>query len=100
MKDSVCKAKRLTQEMEIYWKHQERAERDLQRKKEKELEEKLKLEREISNQMVQARKLNNLASQLELFTARLLNMCGKEDELFGKVKSAQAPNTQSEENKK
>ncbi|CAL8107029.1 unnamed protein product [Orchesella dallaii] len=74
MKESVCKAKRLTQEMEMYWKMVEREERDLQRQKEKEAQDKMRRDMEILNEKLQERNINFLVTLLELFSLKLLKI--------------------------
>lgn len=67
MKESVCVAKRLTLEMESYYKNLERAERDLKRREEKKMEEKQKNHMNLVRAKLEERKLNQIVTQLELF---------------------------------
>ncbi|XP_055384468.1 chromatin-remodeling ATPase INO80 [Condylostylus longicornis] len=67
MKDLVWRAKRLTREMQGYWKRYDRVERENRRRMEKEAEEQRKLDVEIIEAKRQQRKLNFLITQTELY---------------------------------
>lgn len=47
MKETVWRAKRLTREMQAYWKRYDRVERETRRRQEKEAEEQRKLDGEL-----------------------------------------------------
>ncbi|KAF9936572.1 putative DNA helicase ino80 [Modicella reniformis] len=62
------KARKANREMLIFWKRNEREERDLRKKAEKEAIEKLRIEEELREARRQARKLNFLITQTELYS--------------------------------
>jgi SNF2 family DNA or RNA helicase len=66
-RDISLRAKKLSKEMLLFWKRHEKEERELRRKAEKEDIEKLKLEEEARERRRQARKLNFLITQTELY---------------------------------
>jgi chromatin-remodeling ATPase INO80 len=68
VKDTQARAKRSMREMLTFWKRNEREERDNRRKAEKEAIERAKREEEMREQKRQARKLNFLISQTELYS--------------------------------
>ena len=68
MKDLQAKAKRGMREMLAFWKRNEREERDLRRKAEKEALDQAKKEEELREARRQARKLNFLITQTELYS--------------------------------
>ena len=77
MKDIVWRAKRLTREMQSYWKRYDRVEKVQRRQAEKEAEEQRKLDVELMEARRQQRKLNFLITQTELyahFMAKKLGM--------------------------
>jgi DNA helicase INO80 len=47
MKETIWRAKRLTREMQAYWKRYDRVERETRRRQEKEAEEQRKLDGEL-----------------------------------------------------
>ncbi|XP_069680112.1 chromatin-remodeling ATPase INO80 [Periplaneta americana] len=67
MKETVWRAKRLTREMQAYWKRYDRVERETRRRQEKEAEEQRKLDGELMEAKRQQRKLNFLITQTELY---------------------------------
>lgn len=67
-KDLVTKARRAMREMFNFWKRNERLERDLRKKYEKELLDKAKREEEEREAKRQSRKLNFLITQTELYS--------------------------------
>lgn len=68
VKDLQMKARRSMREMLLFWKRNEREERELQKKAEKEAQDQAKKEEEERETRRQARKLNFLISQTELYT--------------------------------
>jgi len=68
VKDTQARAKRCMREMLTFWKRNEREERDLRRRAEKEAIERAKKEEEMREARRQARKLNFLISQTELYS--------------------------------
>nr|CAD7459847.1 unnamed protein product [Timema tahoe] len=67
MKETLWRAKRLTREMQAYWKRYDRVERETRRRQEKEAEEQRKLDGELMEAKRQQRKLNFLITQTELY---------------------------------
>ncbi|KAG0343236.1 putative DNA helicase ino80 [Podila horticola] len=67
-KDLQTRAKRATREMLTFWKRNEREELLLRKKAEKEAIEKLRIEEEMREARRQARKLNFLITQTELYS--------------------------------
>ncbi|KAF9415434.1 putative DNA helicase ino80, partial [Podila epigama] len=67
-KDIQARAKRATREMLTFWKRNEREELLLRKKAEKEAIEKLRIEEEMREARRQARKLNFLITQTELYS--------------------------------
>ncbi|KAJ7170009.1 SNF2 family DNA-dependent ATPase [Mycena filopes] len=67
-KDTQTKAKRLMREMQVFWKKNEREERDVRKREHKEALDRLKLEEEKREAARQARKLEFLISQTELYS--------------------------------
>lgn len=67
MKETVWRAKRLTREMQGYWKRYDRVERETRRRMEKEAEEQRKQDVERIESKRQQRKLNFLITQTELY---------------------------------
>ena len=67
-KEYPYKCKRAMREMLIFWKRNEREEREARKRAEKEAQEKLRIEEEIREQRRQARKLNFLITQTELYS--------------------------------
>jgi len=67
-KDYPYKCKRAMREMLIFWKRNEREEREARKRAEKEAQEKLRIEEEIREQRRQMRKLNFLITQTELYS--------------------------------
>lgn len=67
-KDSINRAKRLSREALTFWRKNEKEERDLRKRAEKEAIEKRKQEEEVREARRQARKLNFLITQTELYT--------------------------------
>ncbi|KAF7311017.1 SNF2 family helicase ATPase [Mycena chlorophos] len=67
-KDTQTKAKRLMREMQVFWKKNEREERDVRKREHKEAMDRLKAEEEKREATRQARKLEFLISQTELYS--------------------------------
>ncbi|KAI9246954.1 SNF2 family N-terminal domain-containing protein [Phascolomyces articulosus] len=67
-KDVQTRAKRAMKEMLVFWKKNEKEERELRKKAEKEALEQLRLEEERREAQRQARKLNFLITQTELYS--------------------------------
>ena len=67
-KDTQTKAKRLMREMMVFWKKNEKEERDLRKRAEKEADNRAKEEEERREAARQARKLEFLISQTELYS--------------------------------
>jgi len=67
-KDTQTKAKRLMREMQVFWKKNEKEERDVRKKEQKEAMDRLKAEEERREGARQARKLEFLISQTELYS--------------------------------
>ncbi|KAK9451476.1 SNF2 family N-terminal domain-containing protein [Limtongia smithiae] len=68
VKDLQAKARRAMREMLVYWKRNEREERDSRRKAEKEAMDRAKKDEEQREARRQARKLNFLITQTELYS--------------------------------
>lgn len=84
MKETIWKAKRLTREMQGYWKRYDRVERETRRRMEKEAEEQRKIDIEMVEAKRQQRKLNFLITQTELyahFMSKKLGNVSKEEQL-------------------
>ncbi|KAF9240898.1 P-loop containing nucleoside triphosphate hydrolase protein [Melanogaster broomeanus] len=67
-KDVQAKAKRLMREMLVFWKKNEREERDVRKREQKEAVDRAKIEEEKREAARQARKLEFLISQTELYS--------------------------------
>ncbi|KAF9569693.1 hypothetical protein CPC08DRAFT_652613 [Agrocybe pediades] len=67
-KDLQAKAKRLMREMQVFWKKNEKEERDVRKREQKEALDRLKIEEEKREAARQARKLEFLISQTELYS--------------------------------
>ncbi|KAF8973906.1 SNF2 family DNA-dependent ATPase [Flammula alnicola] len=67
-KDFQTKAKRLMREMQVFWKKNEKEERDVRKREQKEAMDRLKIEEEKREAARQARKLEFLISQTELYS--------------------------------
>jgi len=67
-KDIQVKAKRLMREMLVFWKKNEREERDVRKREQKEATDRAKIEEEKREAARQARKLEFLISQTELYS--------------------------------
>ncbi|KAF9456537.1 SNF2 family N-terminal domain-containing protein [Collybia nuda] len=67
-KDTQAKAKRLMREMQVFWKKNEKEERDVRKREQKEASDRLKIEEEKREAARQARKLEFLISQTELYS--------------------------------
>ncbi|EFN75626.1 Putative DNA helicase Ino80 [Harpegnathos saltator] len=84
MKETIWRAKRLTREMQSYWKRCDRVERETRRRLEKEAEEQRKMDVELIEAKRQQRKLNFLITQTELyahFMSRKLGKASPEEQL-------------------
>ncbi|KAF8912786.1 SNF2 family DNA-dependent ATPase [Gymnopilus junonius] len=67
-KDFQTKAKRLMREMQVLWRKNEKEERDVRKREQKEALDRLKIEEEKREAARQARKLEFLISQTELYS--------------------------------
>lgn len=67
-KDVQAKGKRLMREMLVFWKKNEREERDVRKREQKEAIDRAKIEEEKREAARQARKLEFLISQTELYS--------------------------------
>ncbi|KAJ3737090.1 SNF2 family DNA-dependent ATPase [Lentinula guzmanii] len=67
-KEVQSKTKRLMREMQVFWKKNEREERDVRKREQKEAMDRLKIEEERREAARQARKLEFLISQTELYS--------------------------------
>lgn len=67
-KDVQAKGKRLMREMLVFWKKNEREERELRKREQKEAIDRAKVEEEKREAARQARKLEFLISQTELYS--------------------------------
>ncbi|KAF9474476.1 hypothetical protein BDN70DRAFT_884789 [Pholiota conissans] len=67
-KDLQAKAKRLMREMQVFWRKNEKEERDVRKREQKEAMDRLKVEEEKREAARQARKLEFLISQTELYS--------------------------------
>jgi DNA helicase INO80 len=67
-KELQAKAKRLMREMQVFWKKNEKEERDVRKREQKEANDRLKIEEEKREAARQARKLEFLISQTELYS--------------------------------
>ncbi|KPJ17900.1 Putative DNA helicase Ino80 [Papilio machaon] len=86
MKETVWRCKRLSREMQAYWRRYDRAERETRRRMEREAEEQRKMDVELMEAKRQRRKLNFLITQTELyahFMQRKLNAGGGGDDDCG-----------------
>ncbi|KAK0088895.1 hypothetical protein PV325_010346 [Microctonus aethiopoides] len=84
MKETIWRAKRLTREMQSYWKRYDRVERETRKRLEKEAEEQRKMDVELIEAKRQQRKLNFLITQTELyahFMSRKLGKASPEEQL-------------------
>ena len=77
MKESVWRAKRLTREMQAYWKKFDRVEKQQKKQQEKEQEEKYKLDVQKLEAKRQQRKLNFLITQTELYAHFMAKKIGE-----------------------
>ncbi|KIK71158.1 hypothetical protein GYMLUDRAFT_317892 [Collybiopsis luxurians FD-317 M1] len=90
-KEAQGKAKRLMREMQVFWRKNEREERDVRKREQKEAMDRLKIEEERREAARQARKLEFLISQTELYSHFVGNKL-KTAEVQGDEESvAQAP---------
>lgn len=80
MKETIWRAKRLTREMQTYWKRYDRVERETKRRMEKEAEEQRKIDVEIVEAKRQQRKLNFLITQTELYAHFMSKKLGRGSE--------------------
>ncbi|KAH9857919.1 SNF2 family N-terminal domain-containing protein [Lenzites betulinus] len=89
-KDVQAKAKRLMREMLVFWKKNEKEERDVRRREQKEAIDRAKVEEEKREAARQARKLEFLISQTELYSHFVGNKL-KTAELEGDGPQVDAP---------
>lgn len=78
MRETVWRAKRLTREMQSYWKKYDRVERETRRRMEKEAEEQRKMDVELIEAKRQQRKLNFLITQTELYAHFMSKKLGQQ----------------------
>jgi len=67
-RDTQTKGRRLAREMQAFWKKNEKEERDVRKREQKEAIDRLKIEEEKREAARQARKLEFLISQTELYS--------------------------------
>ncbi|GBB85527.1 hypothetical protein RclHR1_12010008 [Rhizophagus clarus] len=79
-KDIQTKAKQAMRQMLMFWKRNEKEERELRKKAEKEALEKMRIEEELREAKRQARKLNFLITQTELYSHFVGKKINTEDE--------------------
>ncbi|KAF5377629.1 hypothetical protein D9615_005291 [Tricholomella constricta] len=89
-KDVQAKAKRLMREMQVFWKKNEKEERDVRRREQKEASDRLKVEEEKREAARQARKLEFLISQTELYS-HFVGSKLKTTEIEGETEGLPAP---------
>ncbi|KAH9944513.1 SNF2 family N-terminal domain-containing protein [Epithele typhae] len=89
-KDVQTKAKRLMREMLVFWKKNEKEERDVRKREQKEAIDRAKVEEEKREAARQARKLEFLISQTELYSHFVGNKL-KTAEIEGEAPAADAP---------
>ncbi|KAG8224533.1 hypothetical protein J437_LFUL004224, partial [Ladona fulva] len=77
-KETIWRSKRLTREMQAYWKRFDRVERETRRRMEREAEEQRKMDLEIMEVKRQQRKLNFLITQTELYAHFMSRKLGGE----------------------
>jgi DNA helicase INO80 len=78
-KDVQAKSKRLMREMLVFWKKNEKEERDVRKRENKEAADRAKVEEEKREAARQARKLEFLISQTELYSHFVGNKLKSED---------------------
>lgn len=81
-KDVQAKGKRLMREMLVFWKKNEREERDVRKREHKEAIDRAKIEEEKREAARQARKLEFLISQTELYSHFVGNKLKSEWDAF------------------
>ena len=86
-KDVQAKGKRLMREMLIFWKKNEREERDVRKREHKEAIDRAKIEEEKREAARQARKLEFLISQTELYSHFVGNKLKSEWDAFHVAKT-------------
>lgn len=84
-KDVQTKGKRLMREMLVFWKKNEKEERDVRRREHKEAIDRAKIEEEKREATRQARKLEFLISQTELYSHFVGNKLKSESSLRGRA---------------
>ncbi|KAH7931126.1 hypothetical protein BV22DRAFT_1137807 [Leucogyrophana mollusca] len=89
-KDVQAKGKRLMREMLVFWKKNEREERELRKREQKEAVDRAKIEEEKREAARQARKLEFLISQTELYSHFVGNKL-KTSEVQGDAPEESAP---------
>ncbi|KZT06822.1 uncharacterized protein LAESUDRAFT_743170 [Laetiporus sulphureus 93-53] len=90
VKDIQAKCKRLMREMLVFWKKNEKEERDVRKREQKEAIDRAKVEEEKREAARQARKLEFLISQTELYSHFVGNKL-KTAELEGRTTRAHVP---------
>ncbi|KAF8481151.1 SNF2 family DNA-dependent ATPase [Russula ochroleuca] len=89
-KDVQAKSKRLMREMLVFWKKNEKEERDVRKRENKEAADRAKVEEEKREAARQARKLEFLISQTELYSHFVGNKL-KTAEIQGDAPNAEVP---------
>lgn len=89
-KEIQVKAKKLMREMMVFWKRNEKEERDVRKREQKEALDRAKIEEEKREAARQARKLEFLISQTELYSHFVGNKL-KTSEIEGEDASTEAP---------
>ncbi|KAJ3895043.1 SNF2 family DNA-dependent ATPase [Lentinula edodes] len=90
-KEVQAKAKRLMREMQVFWKKNEREERDVRKREQKEAMDRLKIEEERREAARQARKLEFLISQTELYSHFVGNKLKTAEVQGDEISATQAP---------
>lgn len=81
-KDVQAKAKRLMREMQVFWKKNEKEEREVRKREQKEATDRMKIEEERREAARQARKLEFLISQTELYSHFVGSKLKSENECY------------------
>lgn len=95
LKDTQAKGKRLMREMLVFWKKNEKEERDVRRREQREALDRARIEEEKREAARQARKLEFLISQTELYSHfvgnKLKSKCRVRCRAYFRLTSSQLP---------
>jgi len=80
LKEATSRAKKLTREMQAFWRHYDRIERQQRRQQEKEMEEQQKIDVQLIEAKRQQRKLNFLITQTELYAHFMANKIERKED--------------------